>query len=122
MKIVFVLDPIDSIKTYKDSSYAMMREASSRGHTLSILQQEDLVMRDGKVLGYARDLALMPDEKKWYRVSDRKAVGLESFDVVMMRKDPPFDMEYIYSTYLLVPSQISTLLPGWRGCPSSRPA
>ena len=101
MKIAFVLDPLDSIKTYKDSSYAMMREAASRGHTLAVLQQEDVVLRDGKVLGYARDLALMPDEKHWYRTGERRAVGLESFDAVMMRKDPPFDMEYIYSTYLL---------------------
>ena len=101
MKIAFVLDPLDSIKTYKDSSYAMMRAAASRGHTLAVLQQEDVVLRDGKVLGYARDLALMPDEKHWYRTGERRAVGLESFDAVMMRKDPPFDMEYIYSTYLL---------------------
>jgi glutathione synthase len=101
MKIAFVLDPLDSIKTYKDSSYAMMREAASRGHTLASLQQEDLVLRDGKVLGYARDLALTSDAKQWYRVGERTAVGLENFDAVMMRKDPPFDMEYIYSTYLL---------------------
>lgn len=101
MKIAFVLDPLDSIKTYKDSSYAMMREAIARGHTLSSLQQEDLVMRDGKVLGYARDLELTSDAKQWYRVGERAAVGLDTFDAVMMRKDPPFDMEYIYSTYLL---------------------
>ncbi len=101
MKIAFVLDPLDSIKTHKDSSYAMMREAASRGHALAVLQQEDVVLRDGKVLGYARDLVLMPDEKHWYRTGECRAVGLESFDAVMMRKDPPFDMEYIYSTYLL---------------------
>ena len=101
MKIAFVLDPLDSIKTYKDSSYAMMLEASARGHTLSTLQQEDLVMREGKVLGYARDLELTPHAKPWYRVGERAAVGLDTFDAVMMRKDPPFDMEYIYSTYLL---------------------
>jgi len=101
MKIAFVLDPLDSIKTYKDSSYAMMREAASRGHMLASLQQEDLVLRDGKVLGYARDLVLTSDAKHWYRVGERMAVGIETFDAVMMRKDPPFDMEYIYSTYLL---------------------
>ena len=101
MKIAFVLDPLDSIKTYKDSSYAMMREAASRGHALSSLQQEDLIMRDGKVFGYARDLALTSDAKQWYRAGERSAGGLDRFDAVMMRKDPPFDMEYIYSTYLL---------------------
>jgi len=101
MKIAFVLDPLDTIKTYKDSSYAMMREAAARGHSLAALQQEDLIWRDGRVLGYARDLSLNSDEKHWYRVGDKQPVPLESFDVVLMRKDPPFDMEYIYSTYLL---------------------
>jgi glutathione synthase len=101
MKIAFVLDPLDTIKTSKDSSYAMMREAAARGHSLAALQQEDLIWRDGRVLGYARDLSLNSDEKHWYRVGDKQPVALESFDVVLMRKDPPFDMEYIYSTYLL---------------------
>jgi glutathione synthase len=101
MKLAFVLDPLDSIKTYKDSSYAMMQEAASRGHALSSLQQEDVVLRDGKVFGYARDLALTSDPKEWYRVGKRAPVGLDTFDAVLMRKDPPFDMEYIYSTYLL---------------------
>jgi glutathione synthase len=101
MKIAFILDPLDSIKPYKDSSFAMMREAASRGHTLASLQQEDLVWRDGKVVGYTRDLALTTDDKHWYRAGERKPVGMETFDAVMMRKDPPFDMEYIYSTYLL---------------------
>jgi glutathione synthase len=101
MKLAFVLDPLDSIKTYKDSSYAMMQEAASRGHALSSLQQEDVVLRDGKVFGYARDLTLTSDPKEWCRVGKRVPVGLDTFDAVLMRKDPPFDMEYIYSTYLL---------------------
>ena len=101
MKIAFVLDPLDSIKTYKDSSYAMMREAAARGHALAALQQEDLVWRDGRVVGYARDLSLASDDQHWYRVGDSRPLPLETFDAVLMRKDPPFDMEYIYSTYLL---------------------
>ncbi|HWA14602.1 MAG TPA: glutathione synthase [Burkholderiales bacterium] len=101
MKIAFLLDPLEDIKPYKDSSYAMMREAVARGHRLAELQQGDLAWRDGSVLGYARDLELTGDEKDWYRVGERKPVPLEQFDAVMMRKDPPFDMEYVYSTYLL---------------------
>jgi glutathione synthase len=101
MKIAFILDPLDGIKTYKDSSYAMMQEAVARGHTLAVLMQEDLVWREGKVVGYARSLALTDDEHAWYTVGERRPAGLESFDAIMMRKDPPFDMEYIYSTYLL---------------------
>ncbi|HEY5929494.1 MAG TPA: glutathione synthase [Burkholderiales bacterium] len=101
MKIAFILDPLEEIKTYKDSSYAMMREAVARGHTLAEMQQENLVWREDRVVGYARDLTLTGDDKDWYRAGERKAVPLEQFDAVMMRKDPPFDMEYIYSTYLL---------------------
>lgn len=101
MKIAFVLDPLDSIKTYKDSSYAMMREAASRGHQLAVFHQEDLIWRDGRVQAYARDLILSATENDWYRIGERKPEAPESFDAILMRKDPPFDMEYVYSTYLL---------------------
>src|SRR3954462_8471120 len=101
MKIAFVLDPLDTIKTYKDSSYAMMREAASRGHTLAVLHQEDLVLRDGQAIAYVRDLGLAQDERQWYRVSERRAGNRDACDGVMMRKDPPVDMEDMYSTYLL---------------------
>lgn len=101
MNIAFILDPLEQIKTYKDSSYAMMREAASRGHRLAELQQESVVWQSGKVVGYARELQLTGDDKDWYRAGERKPVALESFDAVMLRKDPPFDMEYVYSTYLL---------------------
>jgi glutathione synthase len=101
MKIAFILDPLESIKTYKDSSYAMMREAAARGHGLAVFHQEDLIWREGRVVAYARDLALTGEDKNWYRAGDRKPVAPETFDVVMLRKDPPFDMEYVYSTYLL---------------------
>ncbi len=106
MKIAFILDPLEQIKTYKDSSFAMMREAVARGHELAELQQENLLWREGRVLGLARSLELTGNDKDWYRVGERRAVPLESFDVVLMRKDPPFDMEYIYSTYLLELAQM----------------
>ena len=101
MKIAFVLDPLDTLKPYKDSSYAMMREAAARGHTLAVLQQENIYWREKQVLGHARDLALTGDESRWYRAEQPRTLPLDTFDVVMMRKDPPFDMEYVYSTYLL---------------------
>jgi glutathione synthase len=101
MKIAFVLDPLDTLKPYKDSSFAMMREAAARGHELAVLQQENIFWREKKVLGLARDLVLTGDEKHWYRAGEPQAQPLDAFDVVMMRKDPPFDMEYVYSTYLL---------------------
>ncbi|HWN30612.1 MAG TPA: glutathione synthase [Burkholderiales bacterium] len=101
MKFAFILDPLDSIKPYKDSSFAMMREAAARGHMLYFMEQQDMVLQLGRVLGHARKLTLTGDEDDWYRAGEIEVMPLERFDVVLMRKDPPFDMEYIYSTYLL---------------------
>ncbi|MCC6532267.1 MAG: glutathione synthase [Burkholderiales bacterium] len=101
MKIAFVLDPLDSIKTYKDSSFAMMREAAARGHRLYAIMQEDVMWRGGDVLAFARELALTSDPYHWYEASQATESSLAAFDAVVMRKDPPFDMEYVYSTYLL---------------------
>ena len=101
MKILFVLDPLDSIKTYKDTSYAMMQEAVARGHHLAVMQQEDLAWQSGKIICFTQDLELTGDPKDWYRAGERRATSARDFDCVVMRKDPPFDMEYVYSTYLL---------------------
>jgi len=101
MKILFVLDPLDNIKTYKDTSYAMMQEAVARGHRLGVMQQEDLIWKSGKVICYTQELELTGDDKSWYRVGTSGAGSLTDYDCVVMRKDPPFDMEYVYSTYLL---------------------
>jgi len=101
MKIAFVLDPLDSLKTYKDSSFAMMREAAARGHRIFSIQQEDLLWRGGEVIAYFRELTLTGDPYAWYSATDPAESRLDHFDAVLMRKDPPFDMEYVYSTYLL---------------------
>lgn len=104
MKIAFVLDHLDSIKTYKDSSFAMMREAVFRGHDLFSMQQGDLVWKGGETIGLARALQLTSETDKgrpWYRTAESEETLLQEFDAVLMRKDPPFDMEYVYSTYLL---------------------
>ncbi|MDN5936025.1 MAG: glutathione synthase, partial [Nitrosospira sp.] len=103
MKLAFILDQLDSIKPYKDSSFAMMREAASRGHQLFTMQQGDLAWKDGETVGFARALELVDqaDEPRWYRTKEPEETLLQAFDIVLMRKDPPFDMEYVYSTYLL---------------------
>jgi glutathione synthase len=101
MKLAFVLDPLDEIKTYKDSSYAMMEEAFRRGHELSVLHQEDILCRTGTVSGFAVGIRLTGDKAAWYTLGERREVPLSAFDALLMRKDPPFDMEYVYSTYLL---------------------
>ena len=101
MRLAFILDPLDSIKTYKDTSYAMMQEAVSRGHRLVAMRQEDVVWENGQVICFAQDLELTGNDKDWYRVTERRALAPQDFDCILMRKDPPFDMEYVYSTYLL---------------------
>jgi glutathione synthase len=101
MKIAFIADPLDHFKIYKDSTYAMMREAHRRGHELHVMLQEDLAWREGAVTGDAQSLHMTGDKGIWYKLGARRAVPLQEFDVVLMRKDPPFDMEYVYSTYLL---------------------
>ena len=105
MRLAFIIDPIDSLKIYKDSTYAMMREASARKHELYVLQQEDLAWHGGSICGRAQRLYLIDDSQSWYRVEAPQATRLKEFDAVLMRKDPPFDMEYIYSTYLLESAQ-----------------
>ena len=101
MKLAFVLDPLDSIKSYKDSSYAMMEEAARRGHALFVLHQEGLLCRDGSVRANVWPLTLTGEKYAWYRLGEPAEKELTEFDAVLMRKDPPFDMEYVYSTYLL---------------------
>jgi len=101
MKLAFVLDPLDSIKTYKDSSYAMLEEAARRGHALFVLHQEQILCRGGRVMARTAALELTGGKHDWYRLGETAELPLEAFDAVLMRKDPPFDMEYIYSTYLL---------------------
>jgi glutathione synthase len=101
MKIAFIVDPLDEFKTYKDSTFAMMREAARRRHELYSMQQEDVVWQGGTVTGHAQRLHLTGEADAWYRTDATEAIPLADFDAVLMRKDPPFDMEYVYSTYLL---------------------
>ena len=101
MKLAVILDPLEEIKTYKDTTYAIMREAAKRGHSIYALMQGDVFLRDCVVSGYARQLTLKDDANDWYQASELKAAPLKDFSAVLMRKDPPFDMEYVYSTYLL---------------------
>jgi len=101
MKLAFVVDPLDSFKIYKDTTFAIMREAAARGHALYAMEQEDLALYRGIVHGSVRRIHLTGEKSRWYRAEEPTAVPLRDFDAVLMRKDPPFDMEYVYSTYLL---------------------
>lgn len=104
MRLAFILDPLANIKIDKDSSYAMMREAASRQHTIYTLQQSDLAWKNQQVIGFARSLTLinsLDHTHCWYAEGATEVIPLNQFDAVLMRKDPPFDTEYLYSTYLL---------------------
>ncbi len=101
MDYAFVLDPLPELKAYKDSSVAMMRALRQRGHRVFALEQSDLAWVAGRVVGRVRPLELRADLHDWYRAGDPVERALADFAAVLMRKDPPFDLEYVYSTYLL---------------------
>ncbi|GGX38220.1 glutathione synthase [Undibacterium squillarum] len=101
MKLAFLTDPLDSFKTYKDSTFAMMREAASRGHRLFAFGPEELALENGQVVARSREIRLTGDSEHWYQADAQQDTPLQQFDAVLQRKDPPFDMEYVYATYLL---------------------
>jgi len=101
MKLAFVVDPLDRLKAYKDSSIAMMREAARRGHEVHALEARDMFSREARILARTRRLELLAGDHDWYRCHDPRESVLSEFDVVLMRKDPPFDQEYYYATLLL---------------------
>src|SRR5881396_837336 len=101
MEFAFILDPLASLKAYKDTSVAMMRALHDRGHALFALEQRDLFWDGKQTFGTARPLTVAADDHDWFQVGTPAMRPLQSFAAVLMRKDPPFDMEYVYSTYLL---------------------
>lgn len=100
MRFAFILDPLDSLKAYKDTSLAIMREAARRGHELFTAMQSDLFLRHDKVRLITRPFEFA-QENDWYRLGSPEESNPGGFDALLMRKDPPFDNEYLYSTYLL---------------------
>ncbi|GGX25175.1 glutathione synthetase [Pigmentiphaga litoralis] len=105
MHVLFILDPLPLLKAYKDTSVAMMRALVARGHTLSVALQGDLYVIEGDVRVSATPIALVPAADPhghdWWTESEAADAPLTGFDAVLMRKDPPFDIEYLYSTHML---------------------
>ena len=102
MKLLFVADPLHSFKTYKDSTFAMMREAQARGHRVCACEASSLRWRQGeKVTARVEHMQLTGREDDWWTSLTQNDQPLAEFDAVVMRKDPPFDTEYLYTTYLL---------------------
>ncbi len=105
IEIGVLMDPIGSIRVKKDSSFAMMLAAQRRGWHLWYLEVGDLFLRDARVMGRMRRVEVMDDAREWYRFGVEATRPLDHLGSVLMRKDPPFDMEYIFTTYLLEQAQ-----------------
>ncbi len=101
IKVGIVMDPIGSITPKKDSSLAMLLEATRRGADIRYFEQRDLKIDAGEPLGTGRPLEVRDDNEDWYTLGEPELMNLGDLDVILMRKDPPFDMEYIYTTYIL---------------------
>lgn len=101
MRIVFIIDPLDSLKPYKDTSLAIMREAAARGDELFVAGQHDLFLRHHEARLKVQSFQFSNGNTSWYALGDAFEAAPHAFDAILMRKDPPFDNEYLYSTYLL---------------------
>src|SRR5689334_14110395 len=101
IRLGVVMDPIAQIKYAKDSTLAMLLAARARGFELIYMEQRDLSMRDGKAFARMRPLTVAADPVTWFALGEPRVEPLETLDCILMRKDPPFDMEYIYTTYVL---------------------
>ena len=105
MRLLVILDPLPLIKTYKDSTYAMMVEAAARGHELFVCEQHELSLAGGRTMARVHPLRLVEagaaGAASWYALGEPRHEPVADFGAVLMRKDPPFDMEYVFSTYLL---------------------
>jgi glutathione synthase len=101
LDLLFVIDPPDSLKAYKDTSVAMMRAAQKRGHAVWVCEQENLHWKPGGVGAAAHHIHLTDNDEDWYRPHQAATRPLKDFGATLMRKDPPFDLEYVVSTWLL---------------------
>jgi len=102
IRLAVVMDPIQDIKAYKDSTFAMLLEAQRRSWPLFYIEQADMFIRDGRTMVKWRGLEVTDSSENWFQFLDSGVSALDELaDVLLMRKDPPFDMEYIYSTYMM---------------------
>ena len=101
LKTGVVMDPIGEIKTYKDSTFAMLLEAQRRGHVLYYMEPGNLFAKDGRVFAEMQKLEVRDNTTDWFTLTPAGITPLDKLDIVLMRRDPPFDMGYIYTTYML---------------------
>ncbi len=110
LRFGIVMDPIATIAPAKDSSLAMLLAAQSRGHEIIYFEQADLRLDDGIARGDGRSLRVTDDPDQWYELGSREDMNLSDLHVILMRKDPPFDTEYIYTTYILERAELAGAL------------
>lgn len=110
IRLGIIMDPIAHIAFKKDSSLAMLMAAQARGWSLFYLEQQDLYLRDGEVRARPRPLKVFNDARHWFELEDEQDIALHELDVVLMRKDPPFDSEFLYCTHLLEQAERRGLL------------
>lgn len=101
LKIGVVMDPIADITYYKDTTLALLQAAQARGHILHYMEMPDLYLEQGKAMAKVHPLEVFDNEQQWYQLGSSEDQNLGDFDVILMRKDPPFDNQYIYATYIL---------------------
>ncbi len=110
LRLGVVMDAIGNIVPAKDSTLAMLLEAQQRGHEISYFEQADLRLVDGEARGAARPLRVADDPVAWFNLGDTADLALAELDIILMRKDPPFDTEYIYTTYILERAELAGAL------------
>jgi glutathione synthase len=108
--IGIVMDPISAITIKKDSSFAMLLAAQAKGWSLYYMEQQDLFLHQGIVSAEMKPLRVFENADKWFELGNSQTLPLADLDAILMRKDPPFDMEYIYSTYLLEQAKAAGVL------------
>ena len=109
-RLGIVMDSISTIKVHKDSSFAMLLAAQARGWQLVYMEQADLYLQDGRAFASMRRLRVRDQSADWYEHAEVEEHPLSSLDVVLMRKDPPFDMEYLYTTHILERAELEGVL------------
>jgi glutathione synthase len=110
IKLGIVMDPISEVKVVKDSSMAMMLEAQKRGYEIYYMQMADLYLDQGQARANSQKVKVFDDIEHWYELSDQQDIALSDLDAILMRKDPPFDTEFIYATYMLERAEVEGTL------------
>jgi glutathione synthase len=110
IKLGIISDPISGFNIKKDTGFAMMLEAQSRGYEIHYMEMHDLFLRGGESFANSNIATVYDNSDKWYDLADKQTIALADLDVILMRKDPPFDTEYIYATYMLERAEMAGTL------------